>query len=136
MQGQYQWRPNMTQLQHPIGSPFSAASTAAEVVNNIDLSGKTAIVNRRPFRHRPRNHAYSGRRRGASDRAGARSATCDSCPDGIPHVEVDQLDLTNPASIAAFGQRVVEGDWPGSTGPITLTSAPVICSDRSQTSWL
>jgi len=33
----------MTQ-QHPIGSPFSAASTAADVIRGIDLSGKNAIV--------------------------------------------------------------------------------------------
>jgi hypothetical protein len=33
-----------TTPQHPIGSGFGAATTAAEVTYGIDLSGKTAIV--------------------------------------------------------------------------------------------
>ena len=34
----------MATLQKPIGSGFGAASTAADVIKGIDLSGKTAIV--------------------------------------------------------------------------------------------
>ena len=32
------------QLQQPVGSGFTATSTAMEVINGIDLQGKTAIV--------------------------------------------------------------------------------------------
>ena len=34
----------MTTPQEPIGSGFGAASTAADVVRGIDLTGRTAIV--------------------------------------------------------------------------------------------
>ncbi len=34
----------MTHKQHPIGSGFAAASTADEVLADIDLSGKNVIV--------------------------------------------------------------------------------------------
>ncbi len=34
----------MTDRQHPIGSGFTAASTAADVLRGIDLSGRHVIV--------------------------------------------------------------------------------------------
>lgn len=82
----------MATLQKPIGSGFGAASTAADVIKGIDLSGKVAIV----------TGGYSGigletarvlGRAGASvivptrDREKAIRAL-----DGI-NVEIDEMDL-------------------------------------------
>ena len=98
----------MTQ-QHPIGSPFSAASTAADVIRGIDLSGKNAIVTG--------GHSGLGIETvRALAEAGARVLVPARDPDqarvalaGIANVEVDPIDLTDPASIAAFGAHVVAG---------------------------
>ncbi|PXA98734.1 oxidoreductase [Nostoc sp. 3335mG] len=97
----------MTQLQHPIGSPFSAASTAAEVVRGMDLSGKWTIVTG--------GHSGIGLETvRALAGAGAQVLVPARDPDraaaaleGIANAEVDRLDLTDAASIAAFGERMV-----------------------------
>ena len=34
----------MTHKQHPIGTGFTAASTAADVIAGIDMTGKTVVV--------------------------------------------------------------------------------------------
>jgi NAD(P)-dependent dehydrogenase (short-subunit alcohol dehydrogenase family) len=96
----------MLTSQQPIGSGFCAASTAAEVIAGIDLSGKTAIV----------TGGYSGigletarvlRAAGARvivparDRGGAAGAL-----QGID-VEIDAMDLLDPASIDEFAERFV-----------------------------
>ena len=97
----------MDQLQSPISSPFGAASTAAEAIAGIDLSGRVAIV----------TGGSSGiglettralARAGATvivparDRAKAEAALGD-----MPHVTVEALDLIDPASIDAFAQAVL-----------------------------
>ncbi|SEQ37725.1 NADP-dependent 3-hydroxy acid dehydrogenase YdfG [Devosia sp. YR412] len=102
----------MTQHQHPIGSPFSAASTAAEVVSGIDLSGKTAIVTG--------GHSGIGLETvRALASAGAQVIVPARDPDraaaalaDIVNVEIERLDLSDAASIIAFGQRIVDSTRP------------------------
>jgi NAD(P)-dependent dehydrogenase (short-subunit alcohol dehydrogenase family) len=91
--------------QAPIGSGFGAATTAAEVVKGVDLTGKVAIV----------NGGYSGigietvRALGSagakvivpardSERAKANLAD-------MPEVMLDTMDLLDPASIDAFAKH-------------------------------
>lgn len=94
----------MTTAQRPIGSGFTAASTAADVTRGVDLNGKVAVV----------TGGYSGigvetvralRNAGAAvvvpvrDRAKAARTLA-----GID-VETDEMDLLDPASIDAFAAR-------------------------------
>lgn len=91
--------------QAPIGSGFTAASTAEEVIRGIDLRGKTAIV----------TGGYSGLGRetvrvllgaGARVIAPARDvARAQAALAGIAGVEVWPMDLLDPASIDAFAER-------------------------------
>lgn len=96
----------MTNLQTPIGSGFTAASTAAEVIAGIDLTGKTAIV----------TGGYSGLGREAVRAllsAGARVIVpardvvrAASALAGFSgQIEVWPMDLLDPASIEAFAAR-------------------------------
>jgi NAD(P)-dependent dehydrogenase (short-subunit alcohol dehydrogenase family) len=88
--------------QAPIGSGFGAATTAAEVMEGVDLSGKVAIVTG--------GHSRIGvetvralQRAGASvvvparDRAKAAAAL-----RGVDEVEIEPMDLLDPRSIDAF----------------------------------
>jgi NAD(P)-dependent dehydrogenase (short-subunit alcohol dehydrogenase family) len=98
-------------LQKPIGSGFGAASTAAEVIKGVDLSGKIAIVTS--------GHSGIGlettralRSAGAEvivlarDRDKAATAL-----QGVD-VKVEPGDLLDPASIGAFAQRFVASRRP------------------------
>jgi NAD(P)-dependent dehydrogenase (short-subunit alcohol dehydrogenase family) len=96
---------NMTQKQQPLGSGFTAASTATDVLKGIDLSGRNVIVTG--------GHVGLGLEttRALSD-AGASVVVGTRNPDraapalvGIERVEIDQLDLTDPASVDAFAAR-------------------------------
>ncbi|WP_437512950.1 SDR family NAD(P)-dependent oxidoreductase [Sorangium sp. So ce1099] len=95
----------MTSKQHPIGSGFSAASTADDVLRGIDLSGKNVIVTG--------GHAGIGlettralAKAGASVTVGARDpGRAASAVAGIERVEVSQLDLIDPKSIDGFAER-------------------------------
>lgn len=95
----------MTKNQFPLNSGFTAASTAEQVLEGIDLTGRNAIV--------------TGGHRGiglettrALSQAGASVLVAVRQPDraaaalaGIDRVEVGQLDLANPASIEVFSSR-------------------------------
>jgi NAD(P)-dependent dehydrogenase (short-subunit alcohol dehydrogenase family) len=96
--------------QAPIGSGFGAATTAAEVIKGIDLTGKTAIV----------TGGYSGigvetvrafRSAGARvivparDMSKAKANLAD-----MPDVALDTIDLLDPASIDAFAKRFLNGN--------------------------
>ncbi|MCX4977755.1 SDR family NAD(P)-dependent oxidoreductase [Streptomyces sp. NBC_00620] len=95
----------MTTAQHKIGSGFGARSTADEVLQGIDLSGKLAIV----------TGGYSGlglETAHALTKAGARVVVPARRPDaaraavdGIEGVEVDELDLGDLDSVRAFAER-------------------------------
>ncbi len=97
----------MNEQQHPIGSGFHARSTAAEVVEGVDLTGKTAIV----------TGGYSGiglETTRALASAGAHVVVPARRPDiaagaleGMAHTEVDELDLADLESVRGFAERLL-----------------------------
>jgi NAD(P)-dependent dehydrogenase (short-subunit alcohol dehydrogenase family) len=111
--------------QKPTGSRFHAASTAKEVVESIDLAGKTAIV----------TGGYSGlgvettralARAGAMVIVPARDrAKAERTLAGIENVRLEAVDLTDPASIAAFADRIVATGTPVS---ILINSAGIMAT--------
>jgi NAD(P)-dependent dehydrogenase (short-subunit alcohol dehydrogenase family) len=102
----------MTTPQHAIGSGFGHDSTAAEVLDGIDLSGKFCLV----------TGGYSGiglETTRALAGAGATVVVPARRPDaarasvaGIDGVQVDDLDLGDLASVAAFAQRLLDAGRP------------------------
>jgi NAD(P)-dependent dehydrogenase (short-subunit alcohol dehydrogenase family) len=93
------------QLQKPIGSGFQSASTAAEVIKGIDLSGKIAIVtggNTGIGLETTRVLAAAGATVivPARDIEKARRNL-----EGIAAVEIEAMDLMDPDSIEAFGNK-------------------------------
>src|SRR5690349_12651928 len=98
----------MTHKQHPIGTGFTAASTAEDVLRGIDLSGKNAIVTG--------GHVGLGlEATRALSKAGASVTVGTRDPDragpalsGIERVEIGQLDLLDPASVDAFAARYLD----------------------------
>ncbi len=101
-----------TTLQQPIHSGFDGASTAAEVIQGIDLTGKTAIV----------TGGYAGIglettkvlcAAGATVIVPARDLEKASLAlQGISGVQIAQLDLIDPASINAFAERFLATGQP------------------------
>lgn len=102
----------MRSPQQPIHSGFGAASTAADVIHGIDLTGKTAIV----------TGGYSGigvetvralANAGATvivptrNQAKAREALA-----GISNTRIEPMDLADPMSIDAFVSRVLAAAQP------------------------
>jgi NAD(P)-dependent dehydrogenase (short-subunit alcohol dehydrogenase family) len=102
----------MTHKQHPIGTGFTAASTADEVLKGIDLSGTNVVITG--------GHGGIGlettralSKAGASITAGARDpGAAATALAGIERVEVDHLDLFDPASIDAFTTRYLDSGRP------------------------
>ena len=89
-------------LQQPLKSGFGATTTAAEVINGVDLSGKVAIVtggNTGLGLETTRVLAAAGARVivPARDTEKARLNLKD-----IPNVEIEPMNLMDPASIDAF----------------------------------
>lgn len=95
----------MSSLQQPIHSGFNAASTAAEVIQGIDLKGKTAIV----------TGGYSGLgletvrvllAAGAEVIVPARDiARAQTQMGAVQGAQVWAMDLLDPQSIDAFAER-------------------------------
>ncbi|MFI0723103.1 SDR family NAD(P)-dependent oxidoreductase [Streptomyces sp. NPDC021224] len=95
----------MTTPQKPIGSGFGAHSTADEVLEGIDLTGKLALV----------TGGYSGiglETTRSLVKAGAnvlvparRPETAREALSGLPGVEIDELDLADLDSVRAFADR-------------------------------
>ena len=91
--------------QHPIPSGFDGASTATDVLAGLDLSGRHVVVTG--------GHSRLGREvsralaaAGASVTVAARDTErASAAVADLPGVTVDQLDLTDPASIDAFAER-------------------------------
>ncbi|MFE1594935.1 oxidoreductase [Nocardia sp. NPDC058705] len=115
--------------QHRIGSGFGPRSTAGEVVDGVDLTGKTVLV----------TGGYSGLGKEATvalARAGAhvvvparrvetaRKALCD-----IESVEVDELDLADLDSVRTFSERFLDT---GRTVDIIIANAGVMAYPRRQ----
>lgn len=92
-------------LQHPIGSGFNGTSTAAEVIKGIDLTGKVAIV--------------TGGNTGIGLETVKTLATAGATVivpsrdlrkaqhhlQGMANVELEEMDLSDPASIDAFAEK-------------------------------
>lgn len=95
----------MSTAQHKIGSGFGANSTADEVLEGIDLTGKLAVV----------TGGYSGlglETTRALTKAGARvvvparrRAAAEEALAGLDGVEVDELDLGDLESVRGFAER-------------------------------
>lgn len=91
--------------QQPLNSGFTAASTAEDVLNGTDLRGRTVIVTG--------GHSGIGRettrvlrRAGASVIVGVRDpGKAAGMLEAVEGVEIEQLDLADPASVAAFATR-------------------------------
>ncbi|MFD3373267.1 MULTISPECIES: SDR family NAD(P)-dependent oxidoreductase [unclassified Streptomyces] len=100
----------MTTAQHKIGSGFDLRSTADDVLDGIDLTGKLAIV----------TGGYSGlglETTRALTKAGARvvvparrRAAAEEAVAGLDGVEVDELDLGDLDSVRAFAERFLASD--------------------------
>lgn len=103
----------MSNLQKPIGSGFDAKSTAEDVIKGIDLTGKLAVV----------TGGYAGigtettrvlLAAGAKvviparDRAKAEAALKAIGAEIGKNVEIDDMDLSDPASVEAFAQRFIK----------------------------
>lgn len=98
--------------QMPIHSGFDAKTTAEDVIKGIDLKGKIAIV----------TGGYSGiglettrvlANAGATVIVPVRTIEKGrEALKGIPNVEIDTMDLMDPASIDAFAERFLETGRP------------------------
>src|SRR6218665_1602805 len=99
-------------LQQPLNSGFNARSTAADVSKNIDLRGKIAIVtggNTGIGLETTKTLAAAGATVivAARDVEKARKNLA-----GIANVELEIMDLMNPASIDAFAEKFLAGGRP------------------------
>ncbi|HEY4143559.1 oxidoreductase [Pinirhizobacter sp.] len=102
----------MRSPQKPIQSGFDAASTAADVIHGIDLTGKIALV----------TGGYSGigvetvralAHAGAHVIVPTRNETkAAQTLAGISNTRIEPMDLTDPASIDAFASRFVATGQP------------------------
>ncbi|MCX5563378.1 SDR family NAD(P)-dependent oxidoreductase [Streptomyces sp. NBC_00038] len=119
----------MTTAQHKIGSGFGARSTADDVLQGIDLSGKLALV----------TGGYSGlglETTRALTKAGARvvvparrPAAAATAVDGIEGVEVDELDLGDLDSVRAFAERFLAS---GRTVDIVINNAGIMACPETR----
>lgn len=102
----------MTHKQHPIGSGFSAAATAQEVIAGIDLTGKYAIVtggNAGVGLEVTRALAQAGATVIIASRHPERASDALS---GLERIETSRLDLFDPASIEDFVARYLASARP------------------------
>ncbi|MFE9808409.1 SDR family NAD(P)-dependent oxidoreductase [Streptomyces sp. NPDC005548] len=119
----------MSTAQHKIGSGFGAKSTADEVLEGIDLSGKLAIV----------TGGYSGiglETTRALARAGAhvvvparRPEAAREVLEGIDGVETDELDLGDLESVRAFAERFLAS---GRTVDLVIDSAGIMACPETR----
>ena len=119
----------MTSSQQPIGSGFGASTTAAEVLDGIDLTGTTALV----------TGGYSGigiETTRALAGAGAhvivparRPGSAREALQGIDGTEVDELDLGDLGSVTAFADRFLAT---GRTLDIVIDSAGIMATPETR----
>jgi NAD(P)-dependent dehydrogenase (short-subunit alcohol dehydrogenase family) len=118
-----------TCTQHKIGSGFGATSTADDVLEGIDLTGKLALV----------TGGYSGlglETTRALARAGARVVVPARRPDtarqalaGLDRVEVDELDLGDLESVRGFAERFLAS---GRTLDMVIDSAGIMACPETR----
>ncbi len=99
-------------LQHPLSTGFNAQTTASDVIRGISLTGKVAIVtggNAGIGVETTRTLAAAGATVivPARDVEKARKNLAD-----IPHVEIEPMDMMDPASIDAFAQKFIASGRP------------------------
>jgi len=119
----------MTTSQQPIGSGFGARTTADEVLAGIDLTGRLALV----------TGGYSGigiETTRALTAAGAQVVVPARRPDsareqlaGIDRTEVDELDLGDLDSVAAFADRFLAT---GRSLDIVIDSAGIMATPETR----
>ncbi|GAA5018989.1 SDR family NAD(P)-dependent oxidoreductase [Streptomyces siamensis] len=119
----------MSTAQHKIGSGFGARSTADDVLNGIDLSGKLAIV----------TGGYSGlglETTRALTRAGARVVvparrpdTAREALDGVDAVEVEELDLGDLESVRVFAEGFLAS---GRTVDLMINNAGIMACPETR----
>lgn len=119
----------MTAQQVPLGTPFSASSTAADVLAGLDLTGRQMVITG--------GHSRLGREvTRALSAAGADVTVAARNPEraaaavaGLARVRVEQLDLTDPGSIERFARR-----WLTSGRPlhVLVNNAAVLSSPQLQ----
>lgn len=100
------------QLQQPIGSGFTAKSTASEVIEGIDLTGKVAIVtggNTGIGLETTKTLANAG----ATVIVPARNIDkAKKNLQGIENVELETMDLMHPDSVDAFAKKFLASKRP------------------------
>ena len=102
----------MTSQQAPLGTPFTAASTASDVLDGLDLAGHEVIVtggHGRLGREVTRTLAAAGAAVTVAARDPARAAAAVA---GLAGVRVEPLDLTEPRSVEAFAARWLDSGRP------------------------
>lgn len=119
----------MSTPQQPIGSGFGADTTADEVLDGIDLSGRLALV----------TGGYSGiglETTRALAKAGAHVVVPARRPDaakealaGIDGTEVDELDLGDLESVRGFAERFLDT---GRTIDIVVDSAGIMACPETR----
>ena len=119
----------MTTAQHKIGSGFGATSTADDVLDGIDLTGKLAVV----------TGGYSGlglETTRALVKAGARvvvparrPAQAREALAGTEDVEVDRLDLGDLESVRGFAERFLAS---GRTVDFVIDSAAIMACPETR----
>jgi NAD(P)-dependent dehydrogenase (short-subunit alcohol dehydrogenase family) len=102
----------MTTAQQPIRSGFTAASTTSHVIKGINLVGKVAIVTGGCSglgRETARTLLSAGARVivPARDLSRAKRSL-----EGLPAVEIEEMNLLDPASIDAFARRFLSSGLP------------------------
>ncbi|MEU0640900.1 SDR family NAD(P)-dependent oxidoreductase [Streptomyces umbrinus] len=119
----------MTTAQHKIGSGFDLRSSADDVLDGIDLTGKLAIV----------TGGYSGlglETTRALTKAGARvvvparrRSVAEEAVAGLDGVEVDELDLGDLDSVRAFAERFLAS---GRTIDILIDNAGIMACPETR----
>lgn len=99
-------------LQHPLRTGFNARSTTTDIIKGIDLSGKTAIVtggNTGIGLETTKALAAAG----ATVIVPARNVEKAKVNlEGVAHVEIEAMDIMNPASIDAFAEKFLASGRP------------------------
>ena len=120
----------MATPQQHIDSGFGPRSTAAEVLEGIDLDGRLAIVTGGYSGLGARDDARAHRRGRARDRAGAAAAQrAEEVLAGIERVEVDELDLGDLDSVRGFAQRVLDS---GRSVDILINNAAIMACPETR----